>query len=123
MQAHGVAPCLMEYQGEALEAHHVIELASQLMKQRSQIAVREDRLRDSQQSLISFAGARGLPVGVSDGHGETLVIHSLGTDKLSTGFIGCWRCLRKDKFISFQVGRVVRDTSLRRRGRARSAVL
>ena len=52
MQAHGVARCLVQDQGEAIELHHLMEPAGQLMEQRGQIAVRDDRFRNGQQGSV-----------------------------------------------------------------------
>ena len=44
MQAHGVGRCLVQDQGEAIELHHLMEPAGQLVEQRGQIAVRRRSL-------------------------------------------------------------------------------
>ena len=55
MQAHGVGRCLVQDQGEVIEAHHLMEPAGQLVEQRGQIAVRDDRLRNGQQGPVWLA--------------------------------------------------------------------
>ena len=60
VQAHGVGRCLVQDQGEVIEAHHVMEPAGQLVEQRGQVAVRRDRLRDGQQGPVWLASARCL---------------------------------------------------------------
>ena len=49
MQAHGVARRLVQDQGQAIELHHLMKPAGQVMEQRGQIAVRDDRFRHGQQ--------------------------------------------------------------------------
>src|SRR5271155_2284317 len=46
MHAYGVARCFMQGQREVIEAHHLMEPVCQLMEQRGQIAVRDNRFRN-----------------------------------------------------------------------------
>ena len=55
---------------EVIEAHHLMEPAGQLMEQRGQIAVRDDRFRDRQQGAVRVAGGGCLSVELSACHGE-----------------------------------------------------
>ena len=52
VQAHGVARCLVQDQGEAIELHHLMEPAGQLGEQRGQIAVQDNRFRNGQQGSV-----------------------------------------------------------------------
>ena len=61
---------LVQDQGEVIEAHHLMEPAGQLVEQRGQIAVRDDRLRNGQQGPVLVAGGSRLSVEVSGCHGE-----------------------------------------------------
>ncbi len=61
VQAHGVGRCLVQDQGEGIELHHLTEPAGQLVEQRGQIAVRDDRLRNGQQGSVQHR-LRPLPV-------------------------------------------------------------
>ena len=65
MQAHGVGRCLVQDQGEGIELHHLMEPAGQLMEQRGQIAVRDDRFRNGQQGSVPVASGSCLSVEVS----------------------------------------------------------
>jgi hypothetical protein len=60
VDAHGVAGCFVQVQGEIIEAHHLMEPAGQLMEQRGQIAVRDNRFRNGQQGLVLMVRGRGL---------------------------------------------------------------
>ena len=46
MNAQGVARCFVQGQAEIIEAHHLMEPACQLMEQRGEIAVGENRFRN-----------------------------------------------------------------------------
>ena len=70
MQAQGVALRLVQVQAEVIEPHHLLEPAGQLVEQRGQIAVRDDRLRNGQQGPVALVGGRRLSVQVSGCHGE-----------------------------------------------------
>ena len=70
VQAHGVGRRLVQDQGEVIEAHHLMEPAGQLVEQRGQIAVRDDRFRNGQQGPVPVAGGSCLSVEVSACHGE-----------------------------------------------------
>jgi len=70
-------------QAEIIEVHHLMEPACQLMEQRGQIAVRDDRLRNGQQGAVPVASCHCLSVQVSPCHGETLGSHSSGAIKWS----------------------------------------
>ena len=71
MQAHGVARRLVQDQGEAIELHHLMEPAGQLVEQRGQIAVQDDRFRNGQQgSVRRSAVAVACPSKAIACHGE-----------------------------------------------------
>ena len=63
----------MQDQGEIIELHHLMEPAGQLMEQRRQIAVRDDRFRNGQQGSVAVAGGSCLSVHVSGVMAKTLV--------------------------------------------------
>ena len=46
MNAQGVARCFVQGQAEIIEAHHLMESACQLMEQRGQLAMRDNRFRN-----------------------------------------------------------------------------
>jgi hypothetical protein len=46
----------MQEQAEVIEPHHLMELVGQLVEQRGEIAVRDDRFRNSEQGPV-------LPIG------------------------------------------------------------
>jgi hypothetical protein len=52
VRAHGDARCFVQVQGEIIEANHLMEPACQVMEQRGQIAVRDNRFGDGQQGLV-----------------------------------------------------------------------
>ena len=52
MQAHDIARCIVQDQGEAVERHDLMEPAVQLVEQRGQIAVQDDRFRYRQQGSV-----------------------------------------------------------------------
>ena len=79
MQAHDVVRRLVQDQGEPIELHHLMESAGQVMEQRGQIAVRNDRLRNGQQGSVRVASGRCLSVQVSLCHAENPVCHQSGT--------------------------------------------
>ena len=60
VQAQGVALCLVQEQGEVIEAHQVMKPAGQLVEQRGQVAVRDDRLRNGEQGLVLMVRGRHL---------------------------------------------------------------
>ena len=62
MNAQGVARCFVQGQAEIIEVHHLMEPACQLMEQRGQIAVRDDRLRNGQQAAVPLVGGLRLCV-------------------------------------------------------------
>ena len=68
VQAHGVGRRLVQDQGEVIEAHHLMEPAGQLVEQRGQIAVRDDRFRDRQQGPVLLAGGKLLAVSFEVSH-------------------------------------------------------
>ncbi len=70
VQAHGVARCLVQDQGEAIELHHLMEPAGQLVEQRGQIAVRDDRFRNGQQGSVPLAASLSLRITLKPCHGE-----------------------------------------------------
>jgi hypothetical protein len=70
MHAHGVTGCFVQVQGEVIEAHHLMKPADQLMEQRGQIAVRDDRFRNGQQGLVLMVRGRRLWVYWSACHDE-----------------------------------------------------
>jgi hypothetical protein len=49
-------------QDEVVEVDHLMELSGQLMEQRGQIAVRDDRLRNGQQGAVPLVGGLRLCV-------------------------------------------------------------
>ena len=51
----------MQSQDQVVEAHHLLKPARQLVKQRGQVPVRDDRLRNRQQGTVLVRG-EGLPV-------------------------------------------------------------
>jgi hypothetical protein len=52
VQPHGVARRLVQDQAEVIEVHHLVKPAGQLVEQRGEVAVRDDRFRDSQQGSV-----------------------------------------------------------------------
>ena len=62
ISGHGVARCFVQGQAEIIEVHHLMEPAGQLMEQRGQIAVRDDRLRNGQQGPVPLVGGLRLCV-------------------------------------------------------------
>ena len=75
MQAHGVARCLVQDQGEAIELHDLMKPAGQLLEQRGQIAVRDDRFRNGQQGSVAVASGSCLSVEAILVMAKTLVSH------------------------------------------------
>jgi hypothetical protein len=71
MNAQGVARCFVQGQAEIIEVHHLTEPACQLMEQRGQVAVRDDRFRNGQQSAVPVIDGRCLSFQVRACHGET----------------------------------------------------
>jgi hypothetical protein len=49
-------------QGEEVEARHLTKPVGQLMEQRVQIPLRDDRLRDRQQGSVLLAGGKSLAI-------------------------------------------------------------
>jgi hypothetical protein len=62
MHAHGVARRLVQEQGEVIEAHQVMKLSGQLMEQRGQIALRDNRFRNGQQGSVLMVRGRSMSV-------------------------------------------------------------
>ena len=76
MQAHGVARRLVQDQGEAIELHHLMEPAGQLVEQRGQIAVRRRSLPKRPARLgTASAAAVACPSKRSLVMAKTLVSH------------------------------------------------
>ena len=72
MQAHGVGRFLAQDQNKVIEAYHLTKLAGQLLEQRGQIAVSDDRLRSGQQGPVLVASTSCLSVDKTACHGESL---------------------------------------------------
>jgi hypothetical protein len=62
VHAHGVARCFVQGQAEIIESHHEMEPAGQLMEQRGQIAVRDNRFRNGEQGAVPLVGGLRLCV-------------------------------------------------------------
>jgi hypothetical protein len=60
----------MEDQGEVIEAHHVMKPAGQVMEERAQIPVRDNRFRNRQQRSVLLVGGKRLCVYWSACHYE-----------------------------------------------------
>ena len=72
VQSHGVARRLVQDQGEAIELHHLMEPAGQLVEQHGQIVVQDDRFRNSEQGSIPVASGSCLPIEGRAFHGKNL---------------------------------------------------
>ncbi len=62
VQPHGVARRLVQNEAEIVEAHHLVKPAGQLVEQRRQVAVRDDRFRDGQQGSVRVVTRSRLPI-------------------------------------------------------------
>jgi hypothetical protein len=62
VQPHGVARRLVQDQAEVIEVHHVVKPPGQLVEQRGQVAVRDDRFRDGQQGSVRVVTGSRLSV-------------------------------------------------------------
>ena len=72
MKAHDVARCLVQDQGEAIELHYPMEPTGQLVEQRGQIAVQDNRFRNGQQGSVQVGHGGFLPLEGCNFHCENL---------------------------------------------------
>jgi hypothetical protein len=69
MQAHRVARRVVQGTCQVIETHHQMQPVGQVMEERAQIPVRDDRFRNRQQGSVLLAGGKLPGVSFEVNHG------------------------------------------------------